>query len=75
MIRIRKLSLKLGDLALDGLLPLQFLLLSASCRLHLLKRLRFPTRKGGGVCRVAVQEGGVASEPSSRVGGRVIYAC
>ena len=46
MIRIRKLSLKLGDLALDGLLPLQFPLLSVSCRLHLLKRLRLPMGKG-----------------------------
>jgi hypothetical protein len=28
--------LKLGDLALDGLLPGQFLLLSASCGVHFL---------------------------------------
>jgi hypothetical protein len=35
-IRIQKLGLKLGDLALDGLLPCQFLLLSASYGLHLL---------------------------------------
>lgn len=35
-IRIQKLSLKLCDLALDGLLPGQFLLLSAGCGLHLL---------------------------------------
>lgn len=35
-VGIRKLSLKLGDLALDGLLPGQFLLLSASRGLHFL---------------------------------------
>jgi hypothetical protein len=34
--RIQKLSFKLGDLALDGLAPQQFLLLSVSRSLHLL---------------------------------------
>ena len=44
-IRIQKLSLKLGDLALDGQLPCQFLLLSASYGLHLLTWVDFSSTR------------------------------